>query len=186
MSSSCMIMSSLIAINEAVGLVYLSWNDRPPPRKVEIDFSSPALAVVELERLLRTGNTIISHADEVWPKLYIGDRKRDGCPDFYQRMMIRYLGIEADDACHFDMSVNFQAAADFIHTALRRGGRVLVHCQVGVSRSATLVLAYLMLKQKLTLVEAICAVKKNRGVYPNRGFLRQLIRLDKQLFGTHK
>lgn len=64
-------------------------------------------------------------------------------------------------------------------------GKVLVHCHVGVSRSATLVLAYLMLKQNLTLVEAICAVKENRGVIPNRGFLRQLIRLDGQLFGTH-
>lgn len=65
-------------------------------------------------------------------------------------------------------------------------GRVLVHCHVGVSRSATLVLAYLMLKQKLTLVEAIHVVKDNRGVVPNRGFLRQLIQLDGRLFGPHK
>lgn len=64
-------------------------------------------------------------------------------------------------------------------------GKVLVHCQVGVSRSATLVLAYLMLKQNLTLVEAVCAVKDKRGVIPNRGFLRQLIKLDGQLFGKH-
>ncbi|XP_057688404.1 dual specificity protein phosphatase 26-like [Corythoichthys intestinalis] len=186
-----------------------SWNDRPPPRKVEIDLSSPGLAVLELEKLLFTGKAIISHADEVWPRLYIGDQcsaqnrndlarhgithilnaahsKRHRCPDFYQEMMIIYLGIEANDSCNFDMSVNFQAAADFIHTALSRGGQVLVHCHVGVSRSATLVLAYLMLKQRLTLVEAICAVKENRGVIPNRGFLRQLICLDKQLFGTRK
>lgn len=65
-------------------------------------------------------------------------------------------------------------------------GKVLVHCHVGVSRSATLVLAYLMLKQNLTLVEAICAVKESRGVIPNRGFLRQLIKLDEQLFGKHR
>lgn len=70
-------------------------------------------------------------------------------------------------------------------TAMWFSGKVLVHCHVGVSRSATLVLAYLMLKQHLTLVEAICAVKENRGVTPNRGFLRQLIKLDCQLFGKH-
>ncbi|XP_049620035.1 dual specificity protein phosphatase 26 [Syngnathus scovelli] len=186
-----------------------SWNDRLPPRKVEIDLSSPGLAVCELERLLFTGKAIISHADEVWPRLYIGDQhsaenkndlskhgithilnaahsKRRGCPNIYQGMKISYMGVEANDSCTYDMSVNFQAAADFIHMALSRGGHVLVHCQVGVSRSATLVLAYLMLKQRLTLVEAICAVKENRGVIPNRGFLRQLIRLDRQLFGTHK
>ncbi|XP_037113650.1 dual specificity protein phosphatase 26-like [Syngnathus acus] len=186
-----------------------SWNDRLPPRKVEIDLSSPGLAVCELERLLFTGKAIISHADEVWPRLYIGDQhsaenkndlfkhgithilnaahsQRRGSPNIYQGMKISYMGVEANDSCTYDMSVNFQAAADFIHMALSRGGHVLVHCQVGVNRSATLVLAYLMLKQRLTLVEAICAVKENRGVIPNRGFLRQLIRLDRQLFGTHK
>ncbi|XP_070821197.1 dual specificity protein phosphatase 26-like [Chaetodon trifascialis] len=185
-----------------------SWNDKPPPRKVEIDLSSPGLAVLELERLLFTGKAIISHADEVWPGLYIGDQEsaenqadlslhrvthilnaahsnRRGQPGIYEGMKITYMGIEARDCCEFDMSVNFQAAADFIHRALSRGGKVLVHCHVGVSRSATLVLAYLMLKQNLTLVEAICAVKENRGVIPNRGFLRQLIKLDGQLFGRH-
>ncbi|KAG7489409.1 dual specificity protein phosphatase 26-like [Solea senegalensis] len=186
-----------------------SWNDRPPPRKVEIDLSSPGLAVVELEKLLFTGKAIISHADEVWPRLYIGDQhsaenkadlcshrithvlnaahsQRRGQAHVYDNMMITYMGIEAHDSCNFDMSVNFQAAADFIHSALSRGGCVLVHCHVGVSRSATLVLAYLMLKQNLSLVEAICAVKENRGVIPNRGFLRQLIRLHVQLFGKHQ
>ncbi|KAK9522499.1 hypothetical protein VZT92_018959 [Zoarces viviparus] len=185
-----------------------SWNDKPPPRKVEIDLSSPGLAVFELERLLFTGKAIISHADEVWPRLYIGDQhsaenradlskhrvthilnaahsKRGVQPDIYEGMEITYMGVEARDSCGFDMSVNFQAAADFIHRALSRGGKVLVHCHVGVSRSATLVLAYLMLKQNLTLVEAICAVKDNRGVIPNRGFLRQLIKLDGRLFRTH-
>ena len=57
-------------------------------------------------------------------------------------------------------------------------GKVLVHCTVGVSRSATLVLAYLMIRQNLTLVEAIKTVKDHRGVIPNRGFLRQLNGLD--------
>lgn len=39
-----------------------------------IDLSSPGLAVFELERLLFTGRAIISHADEVWPRLYVGDQ----------------------------------------------------------------------------------------------------------------
>ncbi|XP_026044024.1 dual specificity protein phosphatase 26-like isoform X2 [Astatotilapia calliptera] len=201
------------------------WNAEPPPRKLEIDLSSPGLAVFELEKLLYTGKAIISHADEVWPRLYIGDHgnlhklqqrhsgvfsrhsaenqadlyknhithilnaahsNRKGQPDIYEGMKITYMGVEAHDSCNYDMSVNFQAAADFIHRGLSRGGKVLVHCHVGVSRSATLVLAYLMLKQNLTLVEAICAVKESRGVIPNRGFLRQLIKLDEQLFGKHR
>ncbi|XP_037537081.1 dual specificity protein phosphatase 26-like [Nematolebias whitei] len=185
-----------------------SWNDERPHRKVEIDLSSPGLAVFELERLLLTGKAIISHADEVWPRLYIGDQqsaenladlskhrfthilnaahsKQGRQPEIYEGMNITYMGIEARDSCDYNMSINFQPAADFMHRALSRGGKVLVHCHVGVSRSATLVLAYLMLRQNLPLVEAICAVKNNRGVIPNRGFLRQLIKLNGQLFGKH-
>ncbi|XP_034721235.1 dual specificity protein phosphatase 26-like, partial [Etheostoma cragini] len=111
--------------------------------------------------------------------------RQRGAPGFYADMDVRYLGVEAHDSCSYDMSVYFLPAAEFIHRALSRGGSVLVHCHVGVSRSATLVLGYLMLKQNLTLVEAICAVKDNRGVIPNRGFLRQLIKLDRQLFGLY-
>lgn len=38
-------------------------------------------------------------------------------------MGITYMGIEARDSCDFDISVNFQAAADFIHRGLSRGGK---------------------------------------------------------------
>lgn len=51
-----------------------SWKDGTARRKVEIDLSSPALAVSALERLLLTGKGISSHADEVWPRLYLGDQ----------------------------------------------------------------------------------------------------------------
>lgn len=51
-----------------------SWKDGPPPRQVDIDLSSPGLAVFELEKLLQTGKAMLSHADEVWPRLYIGDQ----------------------------------------------------------------------------------------------------------------
>lgn len=56
-----------------------------------------------------------------------------------------------------------------------------MHCAVGVSRSATLVLAYLMIRHHMPLVEAIKTVKDHRGIIPNRGFLRQLVALDNAL-----
>ncbi|KAJ8379255.1 hypothetical protein SKAU_G00000330 [Synaphobranchus kaupii] len=99
-------------------------------------------------------------------------------------MDIIYQGVEAHDTPNYDMSVNFYPAAEFIHKALNGGGKILVHCAVGVSRSATLVLAYLMIRQNMTLVEAIKTVKDQRGIIPNRGFLRQLVRLDGTLRGS--
>lgn len=175
-------------------------SSRSPSRR-ESGRSSPVLSLSELERLLCSGKTACNHADEVWPRLYIGDQEmaadrrelsrlgithvlncaqnkwRCGA-EHYAGMNITYHGIEAHDSPAFDMSVNFYPAADFIHKALCGGGKVLVHCTVGVSRSATLVLAYLMIRHNLTLVEAIRTVKDHRGVTPNRGFLRQLHGLD--------
>lgn len=60
-------------------------------------------------------------------------------------------------------------------------GKVLVHCARGISRSATLALAYLMIKERLTLVEAVEAVRRHRNILPNVGFLNQLCVLDSSL-----
>ncbi|KAK1154152.1 dual specificity protein phosphatase 26-like [Acipenser oxyrinchus oxyrinchus] len=175
-------------------------SSRSPNRK-DCDHSSPVLTVFELERLLYTGKTACNHADQVWPNLYIGDQdiavdrceltklrithilncahsKWRGGAEYYEGMNITYHGIEAQDSPTFDMSVNFYPASEFIHKALSSRGRILVHCAVGVSRSATLVLAYLMIRHNMTLVEAIKTVKEHRGIIPNRGFLRQLSGLD--------
>lgn len=60
-------------------------------------------------------------------------------------------------------------------------GKLLVHCVMGRSRSATLFLAYLMIYKNMTVVKAIEHVKKQRCILPNRGFLKQLRDLDVQL-----
>ncbi|OCT89897.1 dual specificity protein phosphatase 26 [Xenopus laevis] len=170
--------------------------------------SHNALSVFELEKLLYTGKIVKQHADEVWPNLYLGDQdiaankgellrlnithilnachsRFRGGEDYYKGMVISYMGIEAHDSEIFDMSIHFYPAADFIHKALRGRGKILVHCAMGVSRSATLVLAYLMIHHNMTLVEAITTVKERRGIIPNRGFLRQLLNLDKSLHNVY-
>lgn len=56
-----------------------------------------------------------------------------------------------------------------------------VHCQQGVSRSATVVLAYLMLYHNLTLLDAVRAVRHKREIFPNDGFIKQLCVLEREL-----
>lgn len=59
--------------------------------------------------------------------------------------------------------------------AKARGGRVLLHCSQGVSRSASLAIAYLMWKQNSTFDSTLAAVKAIRGVAnPNIGFTCQV------------
>ncbi|XP_042358477.1 dual specificity protein phosphatase 13 [Plectropomus leopardus] len=102
-------------------------------------------------------------------------------PRFYRDMKVDYYGVEADDAIGFILSPFFYPTARYIRAALGMGGRVFVHCLMGVSRSATLVLAYLMIVEGLRLQEAVAAVRPHRDICPNPGFLMQLRSLDMSL-----
>ncbi|XP_029377660.1 dual specificity protein phosphatase 13-like [Echeneis naucrates] len=153
----------------------------------------------EVEELLYSAPRSCRHGDEVWPHLYLGDMFGlwqlgithvlnashgklccKGSDDFYGTT-VTYYGVPANDLPTFDLSPFFYPAAEFIHQALTSGGKVFVHCAVGVSRSAALVLAYLMIHHHLTLLSSIRCVQEKRWIFPNRGFLRQLMALDQQL-----
>ncbi|KAG2463290.1 DS13B phosphatase, partial [Polypterus senegalus] len=98
---------------------------------------------------------------------------------YYSDMHIDYYGVEADDDPEFDLSPYFHPTAKFIRAGLNSPkGKVLVHCAMGISRSAALVFAFLMICKKMTLVEAIKTVGRHRDVCPNSGFLSQLRQLD--------
>ena len=60
--------------------------------------------------------------------------------------------------------------------------KVFVHCAAGESRSATIVIAYLMYKNKMSYEEAYDFIKNKRNVInPNSGFQEQLKKFEKIL-----
>ncbi|KAL8274445.1 hypothetical protein Esti_001605 [Eimeria stiedai] len=61
------------------------------------------------------------------------------------------------------------------------GGRVLVHCAKGISRSACIMLAYLMYRKSLRLEDALAFLCLKRPVYPNVGFQVQLRYLQERM-----
>lgn len=63
-----------------------------------------------------------------------------------------------------------------------KGGKVLVHCEAGVSRSPTICMAYLMKTKQFRLKEAFDFVKQRRNVIsPNFGFMGQLLQYESEI-----
>ncbi|KAK7496258.1 hypothetical protein BaRGS_00012423 [Batillaria attramentaria] len=88
---------------------------------------------------------------------------------------LRYLNIPVNDSASADLTVWFATANEFIDSVQREGGRVLVHCHAGRSRSVTICLAYLMRTYGWTLDAAYEHVRARRDVIdPNLNFMRQL------------
>lgn len=162
----------------------------------------------ELEKILNRGSVAYTHVNEVWPNVYVGDEetakdrynlKRMGIThilnaaegtwnnvdtgaDYYSDMDVVYYGVVAEDVPSFNLSQYFYSAAEFIHKTLSNPqNKLLVHCVMGRSRSATLFLAYLMIYEDMTVVDAIEQVKTRRRIIPNWGFLKQLRELDQEL-----
>ncbi|XP_032887420.1 dual specificity phosphatase 28 [Amblyraja radiata] len=76
----------------------------------------------------------------------------------------------------------FDRCADAIEGVNREGGRTLVYCKNGRSRSASICTAYLMKYRCLSLREAFEHVKSIRPtVEPNEGFWVQLQRYEGDL-----
>ncbi|CAG9825049.1 unnamed protein product [Phaedon cochleariae] len=91
--------------------------------------------------------------------------------------------IRLSDVCNSDLLSHFDETYEFIRDGVHKGA-VLVHCQMGLSRSATVVIAYMMKKYNLTCREALDRVKRKRMVFPNMGFLSQLERYKDMGYST--
>jgi dual specificity MAP kinase phosphatase len=94
---------------------------------------------------------------------------------------IEYLRLPASDSGNQNLKQFFAKANEFIEAARLANGRVLVHCQAGVSRSPTIVMAYMMSTTQKTLTDTFATVKDRRSIVaPNLNFMGQLLELEQQ------
>ena len=79
---------------------------------------------------------------------------------------------------------HMEDVCDFIDEAKRTSSKckILIHCQAGVSRSATVVLYYLLARESLSLAQALRVVRDARPIVsPNPGFMRGLCQVETKL-----
>ncbi|MXQ91854.1 hypothetical protein E5288_WYG019576 [Bos mutus] len=88
---------------------------------------------------------------------------------------VKYLCIPAADSPSQNLTRHFKESIKFIHECRLQGEGCLVHCLAGVSRSVTLVVAYIMTVTDFGWEDALHTVRAGRScANPNLGFQRQL------------
>jgi protein-tyrosine phosphatase len=136
--------------------------------------------------------------NEVIPKtLYLGTQVHAQCRESLEILQVthilnvtrgpsilfpglKYCRVYIEDSESEKISFFFQKAYEFIENAFIEnveGAKnvVLVHCAKGVSRSATIVIMFLMRSTGMTFDEALAFVKRHRSIVePNEGFVREL------------
>ena len=112
-----------------------------------------------------------------------------GCEKAMADGAIQVMKLQLKDHSDEDISQHFAEALRFMHDGISRGEGVLVHCRHGVSRSATIVLAYLMQygvggsagAKPMTYDAAFDYVKERRPlISPNLGFVLALREVDRE------
>ncbi|KAI8137494.1 protein-tyrosine phosphatase-like protein [Fennellomyces sp. T-0311] len=166
-------------------------HDQP---QTTLDLESPLYQTLECGPDGKPGGILVtSLGQEVIPGLWIGGYKAFEDQSFLRKNKISFiltLGhfkqqypeeqftheiIPITDNPEANIIQYFPVTNSFIGTALDSGKRILVHCLAGVSRSPTVVAAYLMNKRRLHPKAALAIIKQTRPfVNPNAGFMNQL------------
>ncbi|KAM6146368.1 LOW QUALITY PROTEIN: dual specificity protein phosphatase 16 [Phoenicopterus ruber ruber] len=101
-------------------------------------------------------------------------------PDFIPES--HFLRVPVNDSFCENILPWLDKSVDFIEKAKASNGHVLVHCLAGISRSATIAIAYIMKRMDMSLDEAYRFVKEKRPtISPNFNFLGQLLDFEKKI-----
>lgn len=85
-----------------------------------------------------------------------------------------------------DLLQYLDQCVDYVYNIIKSGGNILVHCIGGISRSASVCIAYLVKYENVTLRKAYYHVLHRRHcIFPNFGFWRQLVTYEEKLRGSN-
>jgi protein-tyrosine phosphatase len=103
-------------------------------------------------------------------------------PNFFPREFT-YIKLNLNDDLTEHIKTALESSFTFIDSALRNPRAVVyVHCYAGISRSASVVLYYLMRKYRMSYDSAFRALSNARSVVnPNANYVRQLKAMDSRM-----
>ncbi len=93
---------------------------------------------------------------------------------------ITYCHLKINDLPNFKILPHLNKAVSFIEEAHNKGVNILIHCQMGISRSTSCLIAYFVKSLGYKVMNALRFIKRKRKqVMPNYGFLEQLVQYEK-------
>lgn len=166
-----------------------------PPMNLRNYLRSDTISTIPVEQISakQISTTIISKwsASEILPNLYLGDIRSSNDEASLRKYGItgilrvlnlntsklerfdgiEYCDIELSDSCYADIHTACRSSHPFIEYIISKGGKVLVHCHEGISRSPTVVISYLMKYRNISSSQAFNDVVERRSeVCPNISF----------------
>ncbi|XP_010504380.1 PREDICTED: protein-tyrosine-phosphatase MKP1 isoform X2 [Camelina sativa] len=103
------------------------------------------------------------------------------CPEYFKSDFC-YRSLWLQDSPSEDITSILYDVFDYFEDVREQSGRIFVHCCQGVSRSTSLVIAYLMWREGQSFDDAFQYVKSARGIAdPNMGFACQLLQCQKRV-----
>ena len=146
--------------------------------------------------------------NKIWPDkvldyMYIGSLRSAQTTTIYEQESIKYvvtcgrnmqintagvvrLELGVEDVEGESLLPHFDAFRHFVESSKGRGN-VLVHCFAGLSRSATMVLSYLVSHEGMRLDDAMAKLVSIRpNVHPNATFMKELLALDASLHANER
>lgn len=133
----------------------------------------------------------MNNYDEIIPNLFLGNIYAANDSIFINKYNIKYIinlsnekintfsniqykHINIDDDPTVNIYKYFDECVSIIENCLSSNKPILVNCKLGISRSASIVVAYLIKKKKLSVTESYDVVNNKRPININFGFLNQL------------
>ncbi|PRP84815.1 hypothetical protein PROFUN_07469 [Planoprotostelium fungivorum] len=124
------------------------------------------------ELLLRNGITHILDC--------AGDLQSGASPPW--RSSFVYKSLPITDRPSEDITLHFREVIPFLEDAQASSGRVLVHCAKGISRSAAVVISFVMYRSRMSFTDALALVQRSRPICdPNAGFSMCLLEWERSL-----
>jgi len=155
----------------------------------EFDYNLPACIKLDTlySSMIFLGTQAQAENFKLYEKLNIGACiNLSGNSQISMPASVKALTINIADLPGSDLFSYLEKTTEFIKSSINEiaGSNIFIFCKMGISRSSTVLLAFIIAQYKISLLEAVDRVKSCRDIIrPNMGFLRQLNNWEREKLG---